>query len=308
MKNLKKLGLFAVAGTLVLSACNKKEFIDTTNETRTDNDTESYLSAVYNRTVNYTVVVASQKESSFRSENGVAGATVAVAVDGEVKTATTDASGQATFTGLKYGSATVTVSAGGHTTANFVVDFTQGVGNNVDNHSQRSASTLVKLLPTANLGTATLTGVLDSRRDDQAPANEFQVVPDDAGASLFARVSFQNYDGGNSGNSDLAANHGGAGRITDFYYEGLRAATTQALNNNSGRRFTMTLPATAYGLAIQVWAAPFTATFTDGAGDTFPNSKFRVSGGDANGVFSVFNGTAYTGETYIRNLRYTRFL
>ena len=306
MKNLKKLGLFAVAGTLVLTACNKKEFINTTNETDTQNYTNSNLTAVYNRTVNYTVVVTSQKESSFRSENGVAGATVAVAVDGEVKTATTDASGQATFTGLKYGSAAVTVSAGGHTTANFIVDFTTSVNSNVDNHSQRSAATLVTLLPTANLGTATLTGTLDSRRDLQAPANEFQVVPDDAGASLFARVNFENFNAGGSG-SGLAASHSGAGRVTDFYYEGLRAATTQALNNNSGRRYTMTLPATAYGLAIQVWATPFTATLTDAGGNTFPNTKFRAGAGGTHGEFTVFSGTAYTGETYIRNLRYTNY-
>lgn len=302
MKNLKRLGLFAVAGTLVLSACNKKEFLDETTLTENQTEASSQLNAVYNRTVNYTVVVTNQRESNFRSAEGVAGATVAISVDGTVQTATTDANGQAAFTGLRYGAAAVTVSAPNHTTANFVVDFTAGVDEDVDNHTQRTASTMVTLLPTAGLGEATLTGQLASDRDFTNTG--YEVLPDDAGASLFARVNFNNFDAnGNSGS--IGHNHGGSGRVTDFYYEGLRAATTQQLNDNASRRYSMTLPATAYGLNIQVWSNPYVGTLINFAGDAEPNTTFTQNGSaGTNGVNVLFTGDVFAGETYVRDLFY----
>ena len=305
MKNIQKVGFLALAGLLTFSACKKKENLFTETNTLNQTSTSSGLTAVYNRTINYTVLVTNQREGNFRSAEGVAGATVAVAVDGEVKTATTDANGQAVFTGLKYGSAAVSVSAAGHTAAHYIVDFTAGVGaGQVDNHTQRTASTLVKLLPVANLGTAVLRGKLEAERD--ATSTDAELLPDDAGAALVARVDFNNFDATGS-QGGLGFNHNGAGRITERYYEGIRGTQTFPLNNNGSRNYSITIPATAYGLSIEVYANPFIGNFVESASIT--RTVTYNASGVAFGEFSpiqIFSKTVYPGGVYLRDITYNR--
>ena len=300
MKNLKALGLLAVAGVLTMTACRKREYIYTNNDTRFNSE----LEAVYDRTVNYAVQVTSQRESGFRGATAVAGATVAVSVGGEIRTATTDASGLAVFSGLRAGSAAVTVSAGSHTTAHYIVNLNATpvtAGGNVDTHSERSAATMVRLLPVSGLGTSTLRGRLEAQRDLTAPGLE--TVPDDVNASLVARVNFNNFDNNGSG-GNIGFSHSGDGSIEDFYYEGLMGTTSQALNSNSSRTYSMTLPATAYGIGVEVLANPYTGNLVLNATDTEPRIFVANNAGTSASPATIWNGTSYTGEVYITNITY----
>lgn len=303
MKYIQKVGLFAVAGLLAFSACKKENTFEENNTINRTTDS-SQLNAVYNRTVNYTVLVTNQREGSFRSAEGVAGATVAVSVDGTVQTATTDANGQAVFTGLKYGSAGVTVSAPSHTAAHYIVDFTSGVDEDVDNHTQRTASTLVRLLPVADLGTATLRGRVEVERD--ATQADLEALPENA-TSFTARVNFFNFDG-NGSSTGAGGSHNGAGRITEFYYEGVRGTQNFPIPTAAGSRdYSITLPATAYGLSVQVWANPYIGTYTPNVGD--PETRtFNLANTNNNQTSprQLFSGTAYPGAVYVRNAVYNR--
>lgn len=300
MKQLtSKFGFLALATTMVFASCDKKEMIITSTANDSLNTNNSDLDAVYDRTVNYSVVVTAQMESDFRSPSGVTGATVVASVDGSNVSVTTDASGIATFAGIKAGLVSVSVTKADWTTANFIVDLTSssvnGTGGDIDNHSERSAATLVTLLQTANLGTSTLKGDLDIERNQNGNTQPESV--NSGTANLTARVNFNNYDGNGSSQSGVGASHSGYGRIMDFYYEGLMGTSNFAL---SGDSYSVTLPASAYGLSVDVLSNPFKEDNVDFGGVT-TNETFNNGGGGSSAT-TVWSGTSYTGQTYIVDL------
>lgn len=302
MKNLaSKIGFLALAGAVVFTSCDKKEFIYTETNNNTNNNNNSNLDAVYDRTVNYSIVVTAQKESDFRSPAGVEGASVTVSVDGANETVTTGADGIATFDGIKAGLVAVSVSKADWTTANFVVDLTSGnvTGNgDIDNHSERSAATLVTLLQTKNLGTSTLAGTLEIE-DDQNGNVESESLP--AGiATLTARVNFNNYNT-NGSSGGLGASHSGYGRVVEFYYEGLMGTRNFGIGGSDS--YSVTLPASAYGLPVEVYSNPFMHDNEDFTGETTVET-FNNGGGNPNPVM-IWGNDSYTGETYIRDLFYS---
>ncbi|MCH2045617.1 MAG: hypothetical protein MK212_15990 [Saprospiraceae bacterium] len=297
-KITSKLGLLALAGTLAFTSCTKKELVQTETINSTDNNNNSNLTAVYDRTVNYSVLVTAQGESAFRSAEGVSEATVAVAVDGAVVTVTTGADGIATFSGIKPGAVTVSVTKAGWATVNYVVDLNDGLNSDdIDNHSERSAATMVTMMPTSGLGTSTFTGKLEIE-NNQNGNTDSETMPTGL-ATLTARVNFQDFD--SNGNNNQYA-HSGYGQVTNFYVEGLRGITNAAIDGDS---YSITLPATAYGLPVEVFANPFRATNTDGTGTaetvTF-NSDFAFNGSTT--PVLLWNGNSHTGMTYVVDLFY----
>jgi hypothetical protein len=141
---------------------------------------------------------------------------------------------------------------------------------------------------------------LEAERD--LTSTGLETVPDDAGATLIARVNFNNFNNGPSANSgSLGFTHSGDGRVVQFYYEGLAGTTSQALNNNASRTYTMTMPATAYGLFVEVYANPYVANLVVNSSTT--ESRTFSTNGTSNPA-SVWSGNAYTGAVYVRNLTY----
>lgn len=301
MKQLtSKLGFLALATTLVFASCGKKEMIITSTANDSLNTNNSNLDAVYDRTVNYSVAVTAQKESDFRSPMGVDAATVVVSVDGSNVSVTTGADGIATFSGIKAGLVSVSVTKADWTSASYIVDLTNsnvnGTGGDIDNHSERSAATLVTLLKTANLGTSTLTGDLEIERNQNGNTQSETMAS--GKASLTARVNFNNYDGNGSSQSGVGFSHTGYGQVLDFYYEGLMGTANFPI---SGDTYSVTMPASAYGLDIIVNSNPFKENNVDFGGVT-TNETFNI-GGSASPV-TIWNGTSYTGQTYIVDLFY----
>lgn len=297
-KTTSKLGFFALAGTLAFTACDKKEFIYTDNNTNNNTNNNSDLTAVYDRTVNYSVIVTGQEESNFRSPAGMDGATVVVSVDGANVSVTTDASGIASFQGLKAGLVSVSVSKDGWTSANYIVDLTNsnvtGSGD-IDNHSERSAATMVTLLQTANLGTSTLTGKLEIE-DDQTNGDS-ESMPTSL-ATLTARVDFNNHSSNGSSNG-LGGSHTGYGQIVQFYYEGLMGTRNFSID---GDAYSVTLPASAYGLPVEVYVNPFKHDNEDFGGN-INEETFNVGFAGGNPT-TIWANDSYTGETYITDLYY----
>jgi len=297
-KFTSKIGFLALASAVVFASCDKKEYIYTETSNSTNNNNNSDLDAVYDRTVNYSVVVTGQKESDFRSPSGVDGAVVVASVDGSNVSVTTDASGIATFSGIKPGVISVSVTKADWTTVNMIVDLTgtgvNGTGGDIDNHTERSAATLVTLLQVKNLGTSTLSGELDME-SDFTDSDTDGLIP---AASLTARVDFEG-----SAASTLGATHSGYGKILQFYYEGFMGTTNF---NISGASYSVTLPASAYGLPVEVVANPFKATVDEGVDDVL--RTMNVAGdmaGQTNPV-TIWSGDSETGEVYIRDLFYNR--
>jgi len=301
MKKLaSKIGFLALASAVVFTSCDKKEFIYTETNNSTNNNNNSNLDAVYDRTINYSIVVTAQKESDFRSPAGVDGATVTVSVDGANETVTTGADGIATFDGIKAGLVAVSVSKADWTTANFIVDLTNGnvTGNgDIDNHSERSAATLVTLLQTKNLGTSTLAGTLEIE-DDQNGNVDSESMPSGL-ATLTARVNFNNYNT-NGSSGGLGASHSGYGKVVEFYYEGLMGTRNFSI---SGDSYSVTLPASAYGLPVEVYSNPFMHDNED-FGGSVTTETFNHGGGNPNPVM-IWGNDSHTGETYIRDLFYS---
>ena len=297
-KITSKLGLVALAGTLALTSCSKKEYVYAdTQENSTQNDNSSDLTAVYDRTVNYSILVTAQGESAFRSTEGVEGAAVAIAVDGSVvETVTTGADGIATFGGLKPGAVTASITKAGWATVNLVVDLNDGLSSpDIDNHSERSAATLVTMLPVTGLGTSTLRGELEIENNQNN--SDPESMPTGL-ATLTARVNFNDFDGSNGNNGPYA--HSGYGDVTQFYVEGLRGIANFSID---GSDYSITLPATAYGLPVEVYANRFNYTNTD-SGSNISTETFSI-GGTGNPE-TVWAGDSHTGMTYVVNLSYNR--
>jgi len=295
-KITSKLGLLALAVTLAFTSCTKKELVTVETQNTTDNNNNSNLTAVYDRTVNYSVLVTAQGESAFRSAEGVADASVAVAVDGAVVTVTTGADGIATFSGVKPGAVSVSVSKAGWATVNYVVDLNDGLSSDdIDNHSERSAATMVTMMPTSGLGTSTMTGSLEIE-NNQNGNTDYEDMPSGL-ATLTARVNFEDFDA-NGNNGQFS--HSGYGDVTQYYVEGLRGITNFSIEGNE---YSVTLPATAYGLPVEVYANPFRTTNTDGTGTT-TTELFSVDFAFSGTPQLVWTGNSHTGMTYVRDLAY----
>jgi hypothetical protein len=291
-----KFGFLALAGALAFTSCDKKEYIQTENNTNTNNNNNSSLTSVYDRTINYSVVVTAQQESDFRSPAGVDGAIVTISTDGANVAVTTDASGIASFQGIKAGLVSVSVRKDNWTTANYIVDLTSGNvtgSGDIDNHTERSAATMVQLLQKANLGTSTLTGKLEI--EEVATNSSTENMPTNL-ATLTARVDFNNFST-NGASGGLGYNHSGYGQIVQFYYEGLMATRNFSI---SGAAYSVTLPASAYGLAVEVYTNPFRHNYTD-----FSGTEIRTynSGFNTNPIL-IWSNDSYTGHTYVRDLFY----
>ncbi|MCP4439471.1 MAG: hypothetical protein GY810_11065 [Aureispira sp.] len=330
MKKLtSKLGLFALAGALAFGSTScKKELVttETTTSTNTNTTSQDYWSgdAVYNRTVDYSVVVTAQADGSFRSPQGVSGATVAVAVAGEVATATTDANGVAAFSGLTYGIASVSVSASGHASAHFTADLQDsnaGDNTHIDNHTNRTASTIVTMIPTSGLGTATVMGTLEMENLINNGANSYKNNEKTAPvtAKITGKVDFSSGSMG-AANTNGYLVHSGVGNVSELYVEGIKAAQTYDVttvvgsSSNDGdedHTYTFTVPATAYGLTVELVANDFTAVRSvkeDDFTTTTSTTDDRIRVTDYNHTYSVNNNTwsmsTYPGETYVWDLIY----
>jgi hypothetical protein len=138
---LLSFGVFLLTTSTLFVSCKKDE---------TPNVWETQRAQI-NRTINYTVLVVAG-ETSVTSGSSITksakvsqatqaatGAIVQVSVKGKVKSVTTDASGQATFTNLTAGIAAVTVSLDGHTTTNFTVNLYHMDSLLYDNEKERIA-------------------------------------------------------------------------------------------------------------------------------------------------------------------------
>lgn len=328
MKKLtSKLGLLALAGAMAFGSTScKKEFInsDTTETTSTNTSTSTNQNwngnAVYNRTVDYSVIVTAQTAGAFRSPQGVSGATVTLAVGGEIIAETTDANGVAKFSGLTYGIASATVSASGHASAHFTANLEDN-DEDIDNHTNRTASSIVTLVPVSGLGTATVMGKLEVENiDDQSTGNtavdDISPLVASMGATLTATVDFNSAGNGvgNSGSSWVV--HAGLGTASNFYMEGIRASETTPLVSTVGivnsddkeYTYSYTIPATAYGLDVDIWANNFTGTYTTivdaipGPGTTSTTTYANTY--EANGGSNTWSNTAHPGEVFVWNIMY----
>jgi hypothetical protein len=132
--------------------------------------------------------------------------------------------------------------------------------NDIDNHSERSAATMVTMMPTTGLGTSTFTGKLEIE-NNQNGNTDSETMPARL-ATLTARVEFQDFTNVNNSSSGQF-NHSGYGQVTEYYVEGLAGITNFAIDGDS---YSVTLPATAYGLPVKVYSNPFRTTNTDGTG------------------------------------------
>lgn len=327
MKKLtSKLGLLALAGAIAFGSTScKKEFInsDTTETTSTSTNTSTNQNwsgnAVYNRTVDYSVIVTSQTAGAFRSPQGVSGATVTLAVGGEIMAETTDANGVAKFSGLTYGIAAATVSASGHASVHFTANL-EDSNDDIDNHTNRTASSIVTLVPVSGLGTATVKGKLEvDDKDDNStgstPLDDISPLVASMGATLTATVDFNSAGNGvgNSGSSWVV--HAGLGTASNFYMEGIRASETTPLVSTVGTvnsddkeyTYSYTIPATAYGLDVELWANDFTGTFTTindavpGPGTTSTNTYSYTFSKTGNMSTSF---TAHPGEVFVWDIIY----
>lgn len=295
-----KIGFLALASVVVFASCDKTEHVYTETSSSTTNNSNSDLDAVYDRTVNYSVVVTGQKESDFRSPSGVDGAVVVVSVDGSNVSVTTGADGIATFSGIKAGLASVSISKADWTSASLIVDLTgtgvNGTGGDIDNHTERSAATLVTLMQIKNLGSSTLSGEIEIESDQDG--NTDSEVLGSSLATLTARVDFE---GG--AQFSWGATHTGYGKIVQSYFEGLIGTSNFSI---AGSSYSITLPATAYGLPVEVLANPFKLTNEQVGDDEL--MTFNV-GGVFNGLVNptvIWSSDSKSGETYVRDLFYNR--
>lgn len=330
MKKLtSKLGLLALAGAIAFGSTScKKEFIntDTTSTTSANTNTNTSTNqnwqgnAVYNRTVDYSVIVTAQTAGAFRSPQGVSGATVTLAVGGEIMAETTDANGVAKFSGLTYGIASATVSASGHASAHFTANL-EDSNEDIDNHTNRTASSIVTLVPVTGLGTATVMGKLEVENIEDnstgnTPIDDINPLVSTMGATLTATVDFNSAGNGvgNSGSSWVV--HAGLGTASNFYMEGIRASETTALVSTVGTvnsddkeyTYSYTIPATAYGLDVDLWANDFTGPFTTindaipGPGTTSTTTYANTY--TANSGTNTWSNTAHPGEVFVWNIMY----
>lgn len=88
-----------------------------------------------------------------------------MAQSGVLKKVTTDASGQAVFSNLRTGQATVTVEAADHTTLHYITDL-KDIDLDTNHYNDvRYASTLAILFPISGPDMATISGIIEADYD-----------------------------------------------------------------------------------------------------------------------------------------------
>jgi len=202
----------------------------------------------------YSVLVTVQGENSYSAKstnetNGVSGAIVSINIDGEVTSVTTDASGIAAFNKLRANNIAVSVRLSSHTTANFIVDLND---ESTTPRDKKYASSIVTLLPQADLGTAHIKGKLFAELD--ATNSSYENVP--TGTNLTAIIDYNTMNVDNpSSNNTTYINHEGVGKITQFYFENIKGSTTVSVQEAG--EYDITVPACCYGFRIEVHPSEF---------------------------------------------------
>jgi hypothetical protein len=300
MKN-KFMYLLAASSVLMaamFSSCEE----DTVEEII--NSTQTYPPVEISRAITYTVLVVDGNNSSLKAAQGVAGATVTV----NGTTATTGASGQATFTSYA-GASAVTVSLSGYSTCNYIVDLVNQSAEEdssdrglYDNNKMRTAATKVVMFPlmgTPGAELVTISGTVKAQLDvsgsyrQASPAapgtytwdesEQLELIPDSFNLQITAEF---NPSGGVTEYEEF--NNTGnyiSGNVIDVTYEDLNTTTT-VVNG----RYSINVPATAAGASTTLHAQQFLA------GIIFPVQVFTVTG---TGTAATATRTQFTSGNYI---------
>ncbi len=232
---------------LIFSSCEGDSALVEAEEVASVGDT-LYLDSNVVRAINYSVLVATQSETNYKSSTGVTSAVVSLAVGDSVISVTTDASGLAAFNNLRGGTVAVSVSLTGHSTANFIVDLTST--SDIDSDDTRYAATMVVLMPVSNLGVAYIKGHVSAELDN----TNFALENAPAGTKLVAQINY-NTESIINPSTDGYVNHSGDGEILSFYYEGIQGTTTASIDNNGD--YSIIVPANSYGFDITVYPNDF---------------------------------------------------
>lgn len=280
MKKLTTLtfaALFAV-GTMLFTACTKKETVETNNSGMSDSDAiaDGNLDIIY--TVN---VVSAANATTGKTAASVAGAKVTIAQGEVTKEYTVKDDGNATFN-LKPGVVAGTVTLANHTTVHFTANLRNGTaGDHVDASQTRMASSIITLWST-NDGTATIKGRL--RYEDNLTNNTPVVTLSNATnrkvtATLGSTFAYPNM------------NAGTAGEIVSVSIEG----TTISATTDSNGEYTLTVPASSKGVPMTIMYEQFTASQVLSATVTDSRKLFTLGNN---------NITVTTGQTYINDRDY----
>ena len=144
MKKIKFLSLLAAACVFLFAGCSKDEGPQEYEVDLTTNNTTTISTG----TVDITWTIQVHSAQTTGKTSGLSGATVnVVGKGGSVNTATTDANGFATFTGMVQGIASATVTMSGYTTINLTADLYTGLTLELGEDVTKFATTDIMLWP-----------------------------------------------------------------------------------------------------------------------------------------------------------------
>jgi hypothetical protein len=285
MKNMKViLQLFAIAFVVVIASSCRDEFtekdaIDLQSQAAADAaQLDASLSLEQQREmellrdslariggiIQYTVSVVDAGNAVFADGDGtnsgrvkgtkaVSGATVTLAQNGVIATATTGADGLAVFDDMRIGNAAVNVAVADFTDVNYVADLTPrgaaGSASGDVNYANltRTAATQIPVFPTTGPNTGTLTGRVTFESDLTNNTPEFPatnvIATINADDNFIAKYIHPIGDEGNTPNEDLG------GRVIRISYSD--ASVSGAVDPTDGS-YSLTVPASAAGLEMFV--------------------------------------------------------
>jgi len=239
---LAKIGILCFSFLLLYSSCKEEnlppEIPPSNNE---------YISGT---TVRYTILVALGGNSSFKSANMLDTTFVSLVMNDSIYNSVADENGMVTFNNLATGTIAVNIRRNNYTTINLLVDLTKRKDTDYDSGNLRNAATMVVLLPTNEVGTATISG--RTFADLDLTIAGLEIAP--AGLQISAIIEpsqLVNY-----------VNHSGDGEILSLSYS---PSVKQAISNFSSD-YTVSVPATGSGLKIIIKANDFQYNQTVGVG------------------------------------------
>lgn len=223
--------------------------------------------------VEYTVLVV-DGGTSFKSSAGLEGAAVTISSEGQPRTATTNSSGQATFSGLKPGVVAVTIEKDNFLTANYLADLKPTNAGDYDNIATRSSATRIVLIPTDAASIATVTIKVNADED----LSDTVLVADSPKGSVLVIASLSGGTGG------LASSIGSDGSVSGMTIDG-----TVVTGTTVAGELTLELPAIQSGLTYSI------------APQDYETSQTQADSSVMDNVFNVAsqNVTVVPGGTYI---------